>query len=187
MYSTVLVNTTLYLLTLYFVSNIYANFHYANLRNSKNFLLAMWFVQWILNILTQLLQMSNVLICINKLNCRCSATVQLHYTVLNIKYILQLVIGSGTRKPETQKEHPTFLVPDPNPRNGTWLFWYPTRTPEKWYPNPTFATRTHRYFSRIVVCNIVIVSKHEKQRPIHCTMSNFRTTMSNKSPSYNCH
>ena len=32
-----------------------------------------------------------------------------------------LVMGSGTQKPKTREENPTFLVPEPNPnpRNGT--------------------------------------------------------------------
>ena len=68
---------------------------------------------------------------------------------------------SGTRKPETRGNYPTFLKPepDPNPKNATRTQTRPknprelpdffdTRTrpePKKCYPNPTFATRIHHY------------------------------------------
>ena len=49
-------------------------------------------------------------------------------------YVVELVMVSGTRKPETQDENPTSLVPEsinsdelgsPKPEGKPQLFWYP--------------------------------------------------------------
>ena len=82
-----------------------------------------------------------------------------------------LVMGTQTRKPETRGKNPTFLVPEPEkwysnltrtrlllpepiysdvfglpkiPKTRRKPDIFGTRPePGKWYPNPTFATRTH--------------------------------------------